>query len=392
MASAPLDVRKARIAAAGLFLANGALFANLVPRYPEIKAELALSNTFFGAAVAALSAGALLAGLAAAPVIRKWGSASVAVSSSVVLAVLVVAAGCAPSGILLAAALFCAGAADAITDVAQNAQGLQVQREYHRSILNSLHATWSAGAVLGGLIGAAAIAVGLNRAIQLIATSVVLATVCVAGRRFLLAAPQDSPSEANQSAGGRQPYLLGLALAAFVGLSVAGALIEDAGMSWSTLYLRDVLAAPAAIAPFGFIAVVGCQFVGRTLGDRLVDRFGQRIVVAAGGVIAATGMGAALAYPSVPMTIIGFGAAGLGCAAMVPAAMHAADELPGLRAGTGLTIIAWLMRVGFLVSPLAVGTIADAYGLRFGLLTVPLAGIAAVLLARSLSARNPSAR
>ena len=27
--------------------------------------------------------------------------------------------------------------------------------------------------------------------------------------------------------------------------------------------------------------------------------------------------------------------------------MHAADELPGLRAGTGLTVLTWLMRVGF---------------------------------------------
>ncbi len=40
--------RRARIAVAALFLTNGAIFANLLPRFPEIKADLALSNTEYG--------------------------------------------------------------------------------------------------------------------------------------------------------------------------------------------------------------------------------------------------------------------------------------------------------------------------------------------------------
>ena len=103
-------------------------------------------------------------------------------------------------------------------------------------------------------------------------------------------------------------------------------------------------------------------------------------------------MGIALAFPSIPGTIAGFAAAGLGSATLVPAAMHAADELPGLRAGTGLTVLTWLMRVGFLSSPIVVGAIADGVSLRAGLLTVPIAGLAAVLLARVLSPRHPTAR
>ena len=58
--------RRARVAVAALFLTNGAIFANLLPRYPEIKADLHLSNAVYGAAIAAFSAGALVAGLASA--------------------------------------------------------------------------------------------------------------------------------------------------------------------------------------------------------------------------------------------------------------------------------------------------------------------------------------
>lgn len=389
MGGAGVDARdrRARVATAGLFLTNGAVFANLLPRLPEIKSDLHLTNTVFGAAVAAFSAGALVSGPTAGALIRRFRSSVVAVGGSVLIAAFTLAAGLAPGAATLAAALFCAGAADAVTDVAQNAHGLRVQRRYGRFIINSLHAVWSAGAVLGGLIGAGAIYLEIPRAVQLSATGALFGGLCLVAYRFLLPGPDhDPPAEGArrpaEGAGSLRPVYL--ALAALVGIAVGGAVIEDAGSSWATLYLRDALAAPAALAALGYVAVVGFQFAGRILGDRLADRFGEPAVARAGGLIAAAGMGVALGFPSVPVTLAGFAAAGFGSATMVPAAMHAADELPGLRAGTGLTVLTWLMRVGFFGSPLIVGAVADAVGLRAGLLTVPLAGLAVAALAGAL--------
>ncbi len=68
--------------------------------------------------------------------------------------------------------------------------------------------------------------------------------------------------------------------------------------------------------------------------------------------------------------------------------MHAADELPGLPPGTGLTIVSWLLRGGFLLSPPLVGFVADRTSLRAGLLTVVLAGAATASLARALASRT----
>ncbi|MET0190807.1 MAG: MFS transporter, partial [Pseudonocardia sediminis] len=135
----------------------------------------------------------------------------------------------------------------------------------------------------------------------------------------------------------------------------------------------------------------GCQVVGRLLGDRMVDRFGQRAMARTGGVLVAGGMGLALAFPTVLGTIAGFGVAGFGVATLVPGAMTAADELPGLAPGTGLTLVTWLMRVGFLVSPPVVGIVADAVGLRVGLLVVPLAGVVVFVLAGVLAGRRRAA-
>ena len=46
-------VRRARYAVGATFAVNGMTFADLVPRYPEIVADLGLDNAAFGAAVAA---------------------------------------------------------------------------------------------------------------------------------------------------------------------------------------------------------------------------------------------------------------------------------------------------------------------------------------------------
>ncbi|MDQ0620522.1 hypothetical protein [Arthrobacter globiformis] len=51
---------------------------------------------------------------------------------------------------------------------------------------------------------------------------------------------------------------------------------------------------------------------------------------------------------SIPGTILGFAAAGHGVATLVPAAMHTADELPGLRPGT--LVLALSKRASVVVS------------------------------------------
>ncbi|MCW4459193.1 MFS transporter [Microbacterium sp. MPKO10] len=391
-----LTARRARFAVGMLFLTNGALLANILPRYPEIKAELGMDNALYGLSLAAFPTGAIVAGLAAAALIRRFGSARLATAGTILTSLGLLGAAFAPVSALFAASLFAAGAMDAITDVAQNAHGLRVQRRYGRSIINSFHALWSLGAVLGGAMSAAAIAVQLPVSIHISISAAVFSVVAIIALTLCLPGP-DADTGAHTTVGTAsapplKPRRIALLITAFVLIGMAGAFIEDGGNSWATLYLRDSLDAPGALAAMGFIALVGAQFVGRLIGDGLVDRFGERTVARAGGIIVAVGMGTALAFPSVPGTIAGFAAAGLGVATLIPAAMHEADSLRGLRPGTGLTIVSWLLRLGFLVGPPLVGLVSEAAGLRAGLLIVPISGALVILLAGALKpARLPSA-
>ena len=154
-------LRRARAAVATCFFLNAVFYAGLVPRLPEVKAQLGLSSTALGAALAALPLGALLAGLSSAAFIRRFGSGRVASYGLVLLGVSVWAVSVAPNWLGLAPALLVTGALDAIVDVAQNAHGLRVKRLYQRSILNAFHGIWSIGAVAGGLLGSVAAGLGV---------------------------------------------------------------------------------------------------------------------------------------------------------------------------------------------------------------------------------------
>lgn len=403
--------RKARLAVNIFFFTNGMLFSSLVPHFPGIKSDLALSNAAYGLAIAAVPAGAIIAGPAAGFVIRKLGSAATSLLFTAIAACALLLVPFTGSVGALMAAFFLIGVCDSIADVGQNAHGLRVQREYGRSIINSFHAIWSIGAVAGGSLAALAISLGVPRAAH-----IALAAVITVGGAFLAYTWRlpgaDTPATDSQfsddSVASHAPVAVGessvsaaqrasvartvVILAALSLIAIAGALIEDAGSTWAAVYLGDSLGAVASIASLGYIFLVGAQFVGRMLGDRFVDRFGQRIVARAGGALICVGMGLALAFPSVALTIVGFALAGFGSATLVPAAYQGADEIPGLKPGTGLTIVSWLLRLGFLLSPPIVGLVADASSLRLGLLVLPVAGLLVIVCSGVLSNTRATAR
>ncbi|WP_052436450.1 MFS transporter [Georgenia sp. SUBG003] len=395
------QMRHARAAVSTLFFLNAVLYANLVPRLPEVKANLDLTNAALGTGIAAMPAGALLAGLLAPALINRLGSARVASFGLVGLALAICAVPLAGSWLAFAAAMLVAGALDALVDVAQNAHGFRVQRLYRRSIVNAFHGLWSVGAVAGGLLGSAAAGLGVPLTAHLAVTTAVFSVTAVLAYRFLLPGPENAErvpaagagaaeSGSGASSGPRRTAFRTVLLLGTLGvLAACEAFVQDAGSSWGALYMRGEVGASAATSGLAFVALQAAMVVGRFTGDRATNRFGQRRVVRVGGALIAAGMGLAVAFPSSATTMTGFALAGLGVATLVPAVMHVADELPGLPPGVGLTVVGWVLRVGFLASPTAIGLLADAFSLRAALLTVVAAGLAVVVLGRVLDAAGP---
>ena len=381
-----------------MFATNGAVFANVVPRYPDIVARLDLDEAAFGTAVAGYGLGAVLAGLVAAALVNRFGSARVAVWGTLAVAANLVLVGAAPSWLLLALALGLAGALDSVTDIAENAQGLRVERHYGRSILNSMHATWSIGAVVGGAMGSAAAGLGVPLVPHLAVAAASAITLALVVRGRLLPGRDPAPTretghEATDDVGpapvGRGRRRAGL-VTRLVALAVVGSMaqgIEDLTSTWSALYLREDLGAAAVVGGLGFVALQSLQTVGRLVGDRAVTAWGDRAVARAGAGLAAAAMGLALLIDSPALTVAAFGVVGLGIGTLIPATLRAADDIPGLPRGLGLSIIGMGFRVTLLASPLAMGALAQWQGLGAVMAAIPVAAVLVLALGGSLPGR-----
>lgn len=387
MAAMSDAVRRARYAVAATFAINGLTFANLVPRYPDIVADLGLDNAAFGTAVAAWPLGALLSGLFAGVAVTRWTSKRVIVGASVAMSALMVAVGWAPSWLALATVFLCIGLVDALIDIANNAQGLWVQRRHGTSIITGLHGAWSVGAVVGGLIGSAFAGLGVPLAWHLMVTGVVFAGTLLLVARMLLPGHEPhhplEPGATDRPARTAARVIVTLLLIGAVGLG--GAAGEDAGNTWGALYLTGSLGTSAAVGGAAFVAMQGTMIIGRFAGDPLVTRFGARRVSRVGAILTVLGLAVVMAVPSVGAAVLGFGIVGLGIAVLIPLAMHAADELPGLPRGFGLAASGWMMRVGFLVAPPLVGIVADQVGLRWAFAVPAVIGVLAICCAGLLS-------
>ena len=377
-----------------MFATNGAVFANVVPRYPDIVARLDLDKAAFGTAVAGYGLGAVLAGLVAAALVNRFGSARVAVGGTLAVAANLLLVGAAPSWLLLALALGLAGALDSVTDIAENAQGLRVERQYGRSVLNSMHATWSIGAVAGGAMGSAAAGLGVPLVPHLaVAAASAIALALLVRPRLL---PGRDPDPERATAADEAPGQIGRGrrraglVVRLLALAVVGSMaqgIEDLTSTWSALYLREDLGAAAVLGGLGFVALQSLQTVGRLVGDRAVTVWGDRFVARAGAGVAAAAMGLALLADSPGLTVAAFGVVGLGIGTLIPASLRAADDLPGLPRGLGLSIIGMGFRVTLLASPLAMGVLAQWQGLGAVMAVIPVAAVLVLLLAPALPAR-----
>jgi MFS family permease len=373
------DVRRARGAVAALFCVNGAMTGNLVPRFPDLKAELELTNTAFGAAIGAYGLGSLALGLLGGLLVRRLGSRRVAWLSSLTIAGAMAVIGLAPSWLALAAILAVLGALDAYADIGANAHGLRVERVYGRSILNSLHAVWSIGAVAGGAMGAAAAGLGIDVEPHLAVVAALFACAALIASRFLLRGPDDAaPRHAGHLRVAHGIVALGL-------IAAMAQTMEDTTAAWGAVYLREELGAAAAVGGLGFIALQATQTVGRLLGDRVVTRYGDRRAGRAGAALAGVAMGVALAWPGIGGTIVAFGLVGAGIGTLIPGAMRGADRL--LPHGMGLMLVGTIDRIAIFVAPPLVGVVADAASLRAALLVIPAGAALVILLAGALADR-----
>jgi fucose permease len=287
------------------------------------------------------------------------------------------------------------GMFDATMDASMNAHGIGLQRQYGRSILQGFHGMWSVGSLAAAAVGAIAAGAGVPVSVSLAgAAGVTVIMVLVAGRWLLPAGVADAPHD---TAGDEAIHLRSAPrlLRVLVPIAMLGILcvtIQGSAATWSAVYLAEVLGQPAGIAASAFVIYMGAMVLGRLTNDRWVDRWGSTTVVRIGAVIASAGLVLAIVAAPLAAPVLafaGFAAVGLGSSPMFPVMIGAAGSRPGIPAGHGVALVAWMVRIGLILAPAVVGAAADAWGLAAALV-IPLAsGIVIALAAPLLTGVRP---
>ena len=387
----PGVLRRARVALLvyfGMFgLADGVWLARL----PAVKEHLGLSDARLGVALLAAPVGLVVVAAFADRLIDRFGSARPTAAGAVAISLLPIAFGLAGSMAALMAVLLVYGMSGGLTDVAINSQAVRVERGYRRPIINSFHACFSFGGLLGALLGGLFAWAGIGAAPTFAAAGVPMAVVAVLARRRLLHGPEASDpaavpvtdrDPAGEGAGqgsAASRHGVALRIAALGLLALCSLLGEGAAGSWSAVYLRDNLGTSAAFAALGYAAFSVTMAVGRLTGDRLAARFGPGRLVSGCGVVAGLGLAAALISRSPALGLVGFALFGAGLSSTFPQLLSTAGNIQTSRSGTGIARVAGAGYLGLLVGPVLIGSFAGLLGLRLALgIPVILMGFMAV--------------
>lgn len=385
------NARAARLAVTALFVANGAISASILTRTPALKDALSMSDGELGIVLSAGPVGGLLAGGLAGILIARFGSGRLAAGAGLLAAVALGAVGIAGSWAMLVGAMLVLGMFDATMDTAMNAHGIGVQRVYGRSILQGFHGMWSAGSMAFGALGAVIAGAGVPVAVHLGLVAVLVAVgVVVCARLLLPTAVADAPHESGED----EPMSLATLprmLKVLVPIALLGVLcvaLQGSAASWGAVFLTDVMLQPPGIAAMAFVLYMAAMAAGRLTNDRWVDRWGSGAVVRFGALTGVLSL--VLVIVAAPLNVpllafAGFAGVGYGTSSMFPVMMGAAGSRPGIPAGHGVALVAWMVRIGLILQPAIVGAAADAWGLTVAFAIPLVAGLVIAAMAPVLA-------
>lgn len=347
-----------------------------LPHIPGVQTSLGLTNSELAIALVGAPLGTLSTLIFAGRLATRMGAGRIIQLFYPVFLTVMLLPFLATSQWMLMAVLACVGSSMSILELGLNVLADEHEKRTGDKIMSKAHGFWSFGLLAGTLIGAGVAGLGIEPVFAGLGIALVVqsAVLPVTGKL-----PKDSkdtqPSAKSQAFQLPHPLLIGICVFTF-----GTTLVEGAIADWAAVFLRDTFAANPGMAGLGVAVFSLCVATTRLFGDRLRQvaapgRLGQLLALT--GLIGVAGIWFS---PGTGSALLALGVLGIGAALAFPLGVTAAAAVPGRSAASNVAVLSFIALLGFLVGPLAIGALADAYGIRTGLMILlPMIGVSLIL-------------
>jgi MFS family permease len=363
-----------------VFFVHGFLFASWTAHIPQLQRHLGLSDGGLGLALLGAPVGSVLAMVVAARLLPMVGSRRMVRLALVGYCVSGPFIGLTGSAGTFLLAFLLWGFFQGTLDVSMNTQAITVERFSGRVLMPGFHGSWSSGALVGALTGAAAVGLGFSLSEQLLALAIPCLLVVGWLTTSLIADPRTG-SDPEPSKGGpdRRSGVLQGAVLVLGGIAFADMLCEGAAADWAAVYLHNSLHAVPWVAGLAYAAYALAMLSVRLSGNRIFTRFAAHRVLPLLALIASLGFAAGLVIARPASMLVGFALLGAGLGGVVPIVLSAAGAVSNVDTGRAVAAVAGCGWAGYVVGPVVIGEMASTTTLQIALFLIPvLAGIVAV--------------
>jgi len=374
-----------------VFFFDATVLGHWIPRIPDIKLKLALSDSALGLALLALPLATMLGLTTAGWVIRQTGLRNSCRLALPMWALLFILPGLAANQLQLMLALAATGVAVGLMETAMNTEAARLEHVTGRRLMSRSHGFWSLGTMFGALSGAVIADAGVSVASHFL---VVMPVIAVIG--YLVASALPIERDHSYRSGIRSGVLhdiesneplFRLPSAAILLLCIMplGVLmIEGAFVDWSAIFMREQLSATPLVTGIAYATFATAMAVVRLSGDSLATRFGDYPIVLWSSIAALFGILLFALASNTLVALFAAGVAGAGSAVVFPLAVTAAANRPGKSATENVVALNMIAFTAYFLAPPLIGFLSEAFSLRTALLTLVPAAMVTILLAKEV--------
>lgn len=361
-----LTPRQHRTATLIFFFLSGFGYSTWASRIPSIQKQLGLNEAQLGGMLFAMPLGVIFTLPITGRLLSRFSSRSIMLFGAVFYNCMLGLLGFATQTWQLAVILFCFGSSRNLLNLSMNAQSVEIQALYDRSIITTFHGIWSLAGFAGAAFGYLFISSNIPLQYHLLTVSILLVSLSLfAYPKTLYKLHEPQPKRALFIFPGKD--LLIFALIAFASMAC-----ENVMYDWSGIYFEKAVKATHNLATSGFVVYMIAMTTGRLLGDKLVNKLGTKTILSYSGIFIFVGLLIAVFFPYPVSAGFGFMLTGFGVSCIVPLIFALAGKSVTTNSGVAIASVSTISYFGFLVVPPSVGFIAQAAGLQwsFGIIAV----------------------